>query len=141
MTAVRFRPRRSLLMASVLSVVLVVAAVVGWLALPANIQALFTVPQLLTLGFFVLVMVTFMMGVGLSYLRVDADGLTFRNGLRTHRLAWSQVRGLRFSEHDPWAYVLLDDEVQRPLLGIQRTDRQLAEADFAALVAAWREAQ
>ncbi len=137
MTSLRFRPRRSLLMACVLSAVLGAAAVGGWLVLPANIQALFTMPQLLTLAFFVLVMIALMMGVGLSYLRADAEGLRFRNGLRTHQLEWSQVRGLRFTEHDPWAYVECDNDVQRPMLGIQRTDRELAEADFASLVALW----
>lgn len=138
MTPLVFRPRRSLLTASVLSVVLVAATIVGWVALPPEIQTQFTGPQLLTLGFFVLVMVGFMMSVGLSYVRADGAGLEFRNGLRTHRLLWAQVRGFRFTENDPWAYVLLDgDPEQRPLLGIQRTDRDRAEADAARLSTAW----
>lgn len=134
-----FRPRRSLLMAGVLSAVLVLASLVGWFAMPANVRELFTVPQVLTLGFFVLFMIGLMLSIGLSYLKADEAGLRFRNGLRTHELPWPEVRGFRFTEHDPWAYVLLDDDVQRPLLGIQRTDRELAEADFARLVQAWRE--
>ena len=133
-----FRPRRALLMAGVLSGVLVVSSLVGWLAMPANIRELFTLPQVLTLAFFVLFMIALMMGIGLSYLRVDDAGLHFRNGVRTHHVPWGDVRGFRFTEHDPWAYVMLDDDAQRPLLGIQRTDRALAEADFTKLVAAWR---
>lgn len=141
MTPLVIRPRRALLTASVLSAVLGVAAVAGWVAMPAQTRDLFTAPQLLTLAFFVLVMIGFMMSVGLSFVRADVDGLTFRNGLRTHHLGWSQVSGFRFTENDPWAYVLTDGEPdQRPLLGLQRTDRERAEASFLALKEAWREA-
>ena len=134
------RPRRALLAASVLSAVLLVFTVVGWVALPAETRDLFTPPQLITLTLFVLVMIGFMMSVGLSVVRADDTGLTFRNGLRTHHLDWPQVAGFRFTENDPWAYVLTDgDPDQRPLLGLQRTDRARADASFAALNAAWRQ--
>ena len=124
-----FRPRAALVMASVLSVVLVGAAAVGWLALDPSIRAQFTALQLGTLAFFVLFMVGFMMSLGLSQVRTDAEGLTIRNGLRTHRITWPEITGLRFTEHDPWAYVLLAGEPdRRPLMGIQRTDHARAEA-------------
>lgn len=135
------RPRRALLTASVLSAVLLVAAAVGWVALPAEIRELFTPVQLLTLALCVVVMLALMMSIGLSYVRADATGLTFRNGLRTHHLEWFEVSGLRFTENDPWAYVLTDgDPDQRPLLGLQRTDHARADAAFAALEVAWRRA-
>lgn len=135
-----FRPRRSLTTALVLSSVLVGASILGWVTLPADIQALFTWPQILTLVFFIAVMIAIMLGIGLSYVRVEAEGLRFRNGIRSYELPWAEVHGMRFTEHDPWAYLELADGVQRPLLGIQRTDRERAEADFAELVAAWRKA-
>lgn len=136
------RPRRALLTASVLSAVLLAATVAGWVAMPVQTRDLFTPPQLLTLGFFVLVMIGFMMSVGLSVVRADDDGLTFRNGLRTHHLGWDQVAGFRFTENDPWAYVLTDgDPDQRPLLGLQRTDHERAEAALVALESAWRQAR
>jgi hypothetical protein len=139
MSPLVIRPRRALLTASVLSAVLVVAAVGGWVAMPAQTRDLFTPPQLLTLAFFVAVMIGFMMIVGLSVVRADDEGLTFRNGLRTHHLDWPQVAGFRFTENDPWAYVLTDgDPDQRPLLGLQRTDRERAVASFRALETAWR---
>lgn len=94
------RPRRALLAASVLSAVLLVFTVVGWVALPAETRDLFTPPQLITLTLFVLVMIGFMMSVGLSVVRADDTGLTFRNGLRTHHLDWPQVAGFRFTEND-----------------------------------------
>jgi hypothetical protein len=135
------RPRRALLTASVLSAVLLVLTVAGWVAMPAQTRDLFTPPQLLTLALFVLVMIGFMMCVGLSVVRADDTGLTFRNGLRTHHLDWAEVAGFRFTENDPWAYVLTDgDPDQRPLLGLQRTDHERADAAFAALTAAWRQA-
>lgn len=141
MTSLVIRPRRALLTASVLSAVLLVAAGAGWVAMPAATRDLFTPVQLLTLAFFVLVMLGFMMSIGLSTVRADATGLTFRNGLRTHHLDWPEVVGFRFTENDPWAYVLTDgDPDQRPLLGLQRTDHLRADAAFAALEKAWRQA-
>jgi len=135
------RPRRALLTATVLSVVLLAFTVVGWMAMPTQTRDLFTPPQLVTLALFVLVMIGFMMCVGLSVVRADDTGLTFRNGLRTHHLDWPEVVGFRFTENDPWAYVLTEDDPdQRPLLGLQRTDRARAEAAFTALNAAWRQA-
>lgn len=130
------RPRNALLTAVSLSVVLVVAAGLGWALLPAETRELFTGPQLATLVFFVLVMIGVMLGVGLSSVRVDADGLLVRNGPRTHRIAWSQVRGFRFTSNDPWAYVLLDGEPEsRPLIALQRVDGERAKAAFSALKA------
>lgn len=122
------RPRAALLMAVVLSAVLVAAAALGWYALPAHIRVLFTGLQVGTLVFFILVMIGFMMAVGLSRVRVDEDGLAIRNGLRNHRIPWTAIRGFRFTEHDPWAYVLLEGEPdQRPLMAVQRTDHERAE--------------
>ena len=129
-----FRPRAALTMAIALSLVLVVASLIGWFALPSDIRALFTGLQLGTLVFFVAFMIGLMMVIGLSQVRVDGDGLTIRNGLRTHVVAWDEVRGFRFTEHDPWAYVLMDGQPdQRPLMGIQRTDHERAEAMVATL--------
>lgn len=137
-----FRPRRALWTAIALSAVLIVAAGLGWVLLPAEIQAQFTVPQLATLAFFVGVMVVFMMSLGLSYVRVENDQLVFRNGLRTHRLGWDQIRGFRFGENDPWAYVLtVGEPEQRALLGIQRTDAEHADADLVEIEQAWRTAR
>jgi hypothetical protein len=142
MTPLVLRPRRALLTACVLSAVLVAASVAGWVLMPTQTRDLFTAPQLLTLAFFVLVMIGFMMSVGLSVVRADDAGLTYRNGLRSHHLDWVEVTGFRFTENDPWAYVLTDEDPdQRPLLGIQRTDRARAEAAFVALESAWRQAR
>lgn len=133
-----FRPRRSLQTAVVLSVVLLVVWVLGWWLLPASIRELFTWPQLLTLALFVAVMIGVMLAIGLSRITTDAQGMTFRNGIRTRRVEWAQIHGFRFGEDDPWPYLIFADEGQRPLLGIQRTDRSRAQADFQELVDLWR---
>lgn len=128
MEPIVLRPRAALAMAVALSTVLVAAAALGWYALPADIRVLFTGLQVGTLVFFILVMIGFMMAVGLSRVRVDEAGLAIRNGLRSHRVPWAAVRGFRFTEHDPWAYVLLDgDPDQRPLMAVQQTDHERAE--------------
>ena len=78
------RPRTVLITGIVLSAVLVAASALGWMLLPAEIRVLFTVPQLLTLGLFVLVMIAIMIAVGLSTVRIEPDGLRIRNGVRSH---------------------------------------------------------
>ncbi|MGC3954046.1 MAG: PH domain-containing protein [Propionicimonas sp.] len=133
-----YYPRAVLLTAVVLSVVLLFAAWLGWQALPPDLQAMFTGPQLATLGFFVLVMLAMMLGIGLSHVRLDDAGLTVRNGPRLHRIGWDEIAGFRFGPNDPWAYVLLhDDPGSRPLIGVQRVDGDRARAFAADLVAAW----
>ncbi|MEA5054652.1 MAG: PH domain-containing protein [Propionicimonas sp.] len=131
------RPRAALLMAVGLSVILVLATVLGWALLPGNVKELFTGPQLATLALFVLVMIAVMLGVGLSSVRADAHGLVIRNGVRTHQVPWRQVTGFRFTADDPWAYVLLCDEPgSRPLMALQRVDRSRAAHGLAGLKAA-----
>lgn len=136
------RPRLVTLNAIAWSIVLPGASLLGWFALSPDIRALFTAFQLATLAFFVLFMLGFVWVIALSYVRADATGLKFRNGLRTHRLAWSQVRGLRYAPGDAWAFVLLNSEVERlPLMGIMRTDKQRAEGFVASLHAMHTAAQ
>lgn len=137
---VTYRPGASLRMATSLCICLVAGSVLGWLMTPAHIRALFTGVQLVTLVVFLIVTVVVAMSLGLSYVRADATGLRFRNGIRTYEVPWSQVKAIRYRDSDPWAYVLLRTEVdQRILLGIQRSDRDYAErcvADLRARLAA-----
>lgn len=136
------RPRAVLLTGIVLSSVLVLACVLGWTLLPPEIQVLFTGPQLATLGFFVLVMIAIMLAVGLSTVRIDVDGLEVRNGVSRHRIDWADVRGIRYSEHDAWAFVQLEgDPDTRPLLAVQRSDGERADQAVATLRAAWSESR
>lgn len=133
-----YYPRVTTLTAIGLSVVLLVAAWVGWQALPPDIQEMFSGVQLGTLVLFVLVMLGIMLGIGLSHVRADEAGLLIRNGLRTHRIEWQQIEGFRFTAHDPWAYVLFaDDPGSRPLMAVQRVDGARARRFVDELTAQW----
>lgn len=121
--------------------VLLGATVLGWVALPAQTRALFTPAQVATLALFVLAMIAMMLSVALSSVRLDAEGLTIRNGLRTHRLEWASVRGFRFTADDPWAFVLLhdDDPDARPMMALQRIDGERSRRALRVIEDQWRE--
>lgn len=106
-------PRVASITAIVLSVVLVVAALLGWWALPDSVRIQFSIEQVLTLIGFVIVIMGLMLGLGLSRARADESGLVIRNGVRVHRYRWDEIRGVRFRPGDPWAYVLLDTTPER----------------------------
>lgn len=138
------RPRATMITAVTLSVVLFAAAMIGWFAQPAETRARYTALQAGTLAFFLLFMIGFMLAVGLCWVRADAEGITFRNGLRTHHLAWSEIASIRYRDGDPWAYANLVDghpsgRERYQLLGIQQTDGRRA-AELAARVRAMRPA-
>ena len=131
---VTFRPRASLRMGASLSISLVAASLLGWVMTPPHIRDMFTPVQILTLLFFLAIMVGTALGLGLSYVRADAAGLKFRNGIKTHVVPWSEVKAFRYRDGDPWPVVVVRGDVeQRPLLGIQRSDRQFAEDNVAEL--------
>ena len=124
------------------SAVLVVGAAWAFIALGADVRSRFTPLQVVTLVFFLLVMVTFMCALGLSTIRVQPQGLWFRNGLRTHELPWSDVGGFRFGEGAPWPLVVLKgasaegDRETMMLMGIQGSDKAYAHAQYEALLLA-----
>lgn len=124
-----FRPRVLLVHAAVWTVVLVLFFVLGFYAFPPEIRALFTPFQIATLAFFLLFMLGIIWVLASCYVRADAAGLTYRNGLATHRTPWPEVRGIRYRDGDPWAFVLLDEGGnRRALMGVMRTDGARATA-------------
>lgn len=122
-----YRPRVLLIHAVVWTVVLVLFFVLGFFAFPPEIRERFTPFQIATLIFFLAFMLGFVWVLALCYVRVDAAGLTYRNGLVTHRTPWADVVGIRYRDGDAWAFVLLDQHgAKRGLMGIMRTDRRRA---------------
>ena len=128
-----FRPVRLLWMVSVFSALLVVATVGIAIGLGAEVRANFTPLQTVTLLIFVAFMVALIMSLGLSYGRAERASFVWRNGIRSHRVAWSEIKGLVFRSGDPWAYLLvespnaLSDEPSRiAVMAIQSTDRASA---------------
>ncbi|MGJ3509319.1 PH domain-containing protein [Enemella sp. A6] len=130
-------PRVSLITAIILSLVLVAAALFGWYRLPSDIQGEFNVWQIATLIVFILVMMAMMLGLGLCRVRADAKGVFVRNGLLSETYRWDEIRGVRYRQGDPWAYLLLDPTVgqkvhggdkfrRRQMIAIQNPDGQRA---------------
>lgn len=131
---VTFRPAAALRMGLSLSISLVAAAILGWVMTPQRVRDLFTPIQVATLVLFLAVMVVMALVFGLSFVTADDHGLRFRNGIRSHDVPWSEITAFRYRDGDPWAFVLVRSEVeQRPLLGIQRSDRDLADEHVAEL--------
>lgn len=129
------------------SAVLVVGAVLAFVALGPEVRARFTAFQVGTLVLFIVVMVTIMAAIGFSSVRVEPDGLRYRNGLRTHLLPWSDVGEIQFHPGNPWPRVILQgvsaegDHDAVPLMGIQGSDKAYAFAQYEALRAAVAEAR
>ena len=80
--AAKIRPLGAYVAVAVLAS-LVAAAILGWVMTPATVQRQFTTVQLLTLIFFLIIMVGMALGIGLSYVRADQTGLRIRNGIKT----------------------------------------------------------
>lgn len=141
--AVTFRPRRLRVIVVVASIALLAITALGWFALPRDIRVLFTLSQRLTL----LALLVFLVGLigvaAASFVRADEHGLRFRNGLRTHTVAWDRVHKIILRPGDPWALVLVKptdreftadlDADKRMLLGIQAHDGPVATAAVAEL--------
>jgi nitrate reductase NapE component len=124
------------------SAVLVVGAIWATIALGEQTRSQFTAFQVITLIVFLIVMVTFMCALGFSTVRVQPQGLWFRNGLRTHELPWSDVGPIRFGTGAPWPLVVLKgasaegDHDTMILMGIQGSDKAYAQRQYEALLAA-----
>ncbi|WP_291889009.1 PH domain-containing protein [Cellulomonas sp.] len=68
----------------------------------------------------------------------DEDGLTVRNLMITTRLTWPEIVSVRFGSGRPWVQLDLADGDTLAVMGIQRADGELAEAEarrLATLVA------
>ncbi|QGN33190.1 PH domain-containing protein [Microlunatus sp. Gsoil 973] len=129
-------PRRMRIVGSVFSGVLVAAVIVGWIALPPHLRALFTPSQVITLLLVLFVIIAVIMAVAMSTVRADHAGLEIRNAVRIHKIGWHQVCGLVYREGDPWPTLLINDREDPDkimLLGIQRTDHQRADRAVATL--------
>jgi hypothetical protein len=119
------------------TIALCVLTAVGWFLLPAEVRALFTLSQLLTLLAVLAFLVGVMVALASSYVRADAAGLRIRNGLRVHAVPWQRVHKIILRPGDPWALLLLRPADGRPfeadleadkrqMMGIQAVDGQLA---------------
>jgi hypothetical protein len=125
------RPRRLRVVAALFAAALAVLTVVGWLALPSEVRVLFTLSQRLTLLGVLAVLVLVLAALAASVVRADADGLWFRNGLRTHSVPWDRVHQIILRRGDPWAFVLLTPADGRPFtVDLDAEKRQLMALQY-----------
>jgi len=133
------RPHRVRIIVIIATVALCALTAIGWFLLPADVRALFTVSQLLTLLAVLAFLVAVMVALASSYVRADATGLRIRNGLRVHAVPWERVHKIILRPGDPWALLLLRPADGRPfeadleadkrqMMGIQAVDGELATA-------------
>ena len=127
------RPHRLRILVVIAVAALLILSAVFWIAMPSEIRALFTLSQRLTLLAVLGALVLIIVAAAASYVRADADGLRFRNGLRTHQVPWARVHKILLRRGDPWAQLLLTpadggafevdlDAEKRQLMGIQAGD-------------------
>jgi hypothetical protein len=62
-------------------------------------------------------------------------GIVVRNIVVTTTVEWSQVRGVRFSGGDPWAYLDLENGDDLAVMAIQKSDGDLARHEAGRLAA------
>lgn len=140
MTPLVFRPRIVLINCVAWTIILPAVLVTLWFALPEDIRSKFSAFEIGETIFIFGFMLAIIWTVGLSYVRADAEGVRFRNGLRTHRVGWDEVESVKFSRHDPWVYLYTTRDVGRlAMLGIMRVDGERARRAAEALRQLFRE--
>lgn len=133
------RPHRVRAIAIIATLALCLLTAIGWFLLPAEVRALFTLSQRLTLLGVLALLIVGMAALASSYVRADANGLRIRNGMRVHAVPWDRVHKIILRPSDPWALLLITpadgrpfeadlDAEKRQLMGIQAVDGFLAKA-------------
>lgn len=126
-------------MPAVVATLVSVAAVIAWVALPAAVTHAFSWPQRLTvLACLALVVVT-LAAFASSRATATTEGLVLHNVFRVRRVAWSAITGMRYRPDDPWPMLVLGEDEQVGVLGIQTSDgarARIAAAELADVIVA-----
>ncbi|CAA9342241.1 MAG: hypothetical protein AVDCRST_MAG36-1453 [uncultured Nocardioidaceae bacterium] len=130
---VRFRPLGVRLVATALTLMLVLLVTVIWLQLPAPVRESFTLLQKLTLLVIALLIGAVFHALSRSRVDADDDGLTVVNGYRSHRYDWGQVLAVTMRSGNPWAVLDLSDGTSQAAMGIQASDGKRAQAQVRRL--------
>lgn len=134
-----WRPRLARLVGWTMVALLWVVTIGVYLLLPRRVQDAFTWPQRITGLVFLLLAAAVMHVVTRGKVVADRDGLTVVNMVRTRRLEWAEVLGVRLAPGDPWVMLDLSDGTTLPATGIQASDGARARrqaAELRALAAA-----
>ncbi len=125
--AMVIRPRRALIMCSVLAVLLLaVFVVVAVLLRNGGTGVRFQrSDQAAMVGIGILLAAGVML-FATARVRADASGIEVRNVLVTRRFAWSEVLSVSFPDGASWARLELPDDEYHALMAVQAVDRDRA---------------
>ncbi|MEU3770995.1 PH domain-containing protein [Amycolatopsis keratiniphila] len=128
------RPRRALVMCSVLAVILLATFVVVAVLLRGSDTGVIFQPsdQAAMIGIGVLLAAGTML-FATARVKADADGIEVRNVLMTKRFAWSEVLSVSFPDGASWARLELPEDEYYSVMAVQAVDRERAVAAVRAL--------
>ncbi|MEU5261708.1 PH domain-containing protein [Amycolatopsis sp. NPDC021455] len=133
-TSLVIRPRRAVIMCSVLAVALLaVFIVVAVLLRNGDTGVRFQrSDQAAMVGIGILLAAGVML-FAIARVRADAEGIEVRNVLVTRRFAWSEVLSVSFPDGASWARLELPDDEYHAVMAIQAVDRDRAVEAVRAL--------
>lgn len=130
-----YRPVGARIAAALAAAGLVGVIAMVWLLMPAAVRADFSVPQRVTLLFFLLVGLVALNAIFRTSARADAAGLTVINGYRTRQLAWPEVIRVSLPPSRPWALLDLADGTTLSVMALQSSDGPRATRGVRELAA------
>jgi hypothetical protein len=121
------RPRRALVMCSVLAVLLLATFVVVAVLLRSSDTGVIFQPsdQAAMIGIGILLAAGTML-FAMPRVKADAEGVEVRNVLVTKRFAWSEVLSVSFPDGASWARLELPDDEYYSVMAVQAVDRERA---------------
>ncbi len=133
-TLLVIRPRRAMIMCSVLAVALLaVFVVVAILLRTGDTGVRFQrSDQAAMVGIGILLACGVML-FAIARVRADAEGIEVRNVLITRRFAWSDVLSVSFPDGASWARLELPDDEYHAVMAVQAVDRDRAVEAVRAL--------
>ncbi|MEU0537333.1 PH domain-containing protein [Amycolatopsis tolypomycina] len=133
-TSLVIRPRRAMIMCSVLAVALLaVFVVVAVLLRTGDTGVRFQrSDQAAMVGIGILLACGVML-FAIARVRADAEGIEVRNVVITRRFAWSEVLSVSFPDGASWARLELPDDEYHAVMAVQAVDRDRAVEAVRAL--------
>jgi hypothetical protein len=128
------RPRRALVMCSVLALILLATFVIVAVLLRGSDTGVIFQPsdQVAMIGIGILLAAGTML-FAMARVKADADGIEVRNVLLTKRFAWTEVLSVSFPDGASWARLELPDDEYYSVMAVQAVDRDRAVAAVRTL--------
>jgi PH (Pleckstrin Homology) domain-containing protein len=132
-----FRQRRARVVVYPLAALLFVSLTVIALALPTDGPHPWGAGSRIAMVLFALAAVYFLHRLASVRVVTDDAGVTVVNVVRSRRLEWAEIVGVRLSRDDPWLLLDLSDGDALPAMGVARSEGEQAQQqarEFARLV-------